>query len=170
MQDWQDMICDFHKSKGFNINTYKIGIDKPSWWILQLLKICGYSMYGIGKIISGIDKLAKYFHCRHWLIFRCHIIIEEVAETIIGIAKGDEIEVADGIGDSIVVLLSLAVICNLPMDSVLKEIQKSNMSKGFGDDIGGRIKGLYKGEDYYPPNIKKAIVIGRLVGNGSGTE
>ena len=116
MKDWQDLICEFHKAKGFNVNTYKIGTDKPSWWITQLLKICGYTIYGIGKICNLIDILAKKFHCRHWLIFRCHIIIEELGETIIAVAKGDEIETADGIGDSIVVLLGLAVICNLPID------------------------------------------------------
>lgn len=163
MKNWQDMIREFHKAKGFDVNTYRIGLDKPARWISILMKICGYTIYGIGKIVSLIDKISERLNCRHWLIFRCHIIIEEVGETIIAVAKGDEIEVADGIGDSIVVLLSLAIICGLPMNTILNEINRSNMTKGFYDRIGGRKKSIYKGENYIPPDIESAIVIGRAL-------
>ena len=165
-QDWQDLVCEFHKAKGFNVSSYKIGVDKPHWWISQLVKICGYMIYGISKIIKYIDKLAELFNCRHFLIFRSHIIIEEVGETIIAVANGDEIETADGIGDSIVVLLGLAVICNLPIDSILKEINRSNMTKQFYDEIGGRKKSIYKGKNYSPPDIAGAIEKGRAHGVG----
>lgn len=161
MKDWQDMIREFHKAKGFSIGTHKIGTDKPAWWIRWLMKICGYMVYRIGKFVLLIDKLSEQLNCRHFLIFRSHIIIEEVGETIIAVANGDEIEAADGIGDSIVVLLGLAVICNLPMDSILKEINRSNMTKGFYDEIGGRQKGIYKGKNYSLPDIKHAIEKGR---------
>jgi len=99
-------------------------------------------------------------------LVRCHIIIEEIGETIIAVANGDEIEAADGIGDSIVVLLGLAVICNLPIDSIMKEIQKSNMSKEFYDEIGGRKKSIYKGKNYSPPDIRYAIKVGRQTKTG----
>lgn len=161
MKDWQDMICEFHKAKCFSVGTHKIGMDQPAWWIRWLMKICGYAVYRIGKMLLLIDKLAEILDCRHFLIFRSHIIIEEVGETLIAVANGDEIEAADGIGDSIVVLLGLAVICNLPMDTILKEINRSNMSKGFYDEIGGRKKSIYKGKNYSPPDIESAIVIGR---------
>ena len=163
MINWQDLICEFHKAKGFDIDTYRIGIDQPAWWIRWLMKTCGYMVYGIGKILLLIDKLSELLHYRHWLIFRSHIIIEEVGETIIAVANGDEIETADGIGDSIVVLLSLAIICNLPMNVIINEIHRSNMTKKFYDKIGGRKKGLYKDKDYIPPDIKGAILIGRAL-------
>ena len=120
MQDLQEMVQEFHKAKGFSVNTYRIGIDKPALWIRWLMKICGYMIYGIGKLVLLIDKLSELLHCRHWLIFRSHIIIEEIGETIIAVANGNEIDAADGIGDSIVVLLGLAVICDLPMSTILK--------------------------------------------------
>ena len=166
MKDWQDLICEFHRANGFSIGSHKIGVDKPAWWIRCLMKICGYIIYGISKIVLLIDKLSELLHCRHWLIFRCHIIIEELGETIIAVANGNEIESADGIGDSIVVLLGLAVICNLPMDSIMKEIQRSNMTKNFYDKIGGRKKSIYKGKNYSPPDIIGAIEDGRAHGVG----
>ncbi len=161
MTDWQNMICDFHTAKRFSVGTHKIGVDQPAWWIRWLMKICGHTVYRVGKLLLWIDKLSELLGCRHWLIFRSHIIIEEVGETIIAVANGDEIEVADGIGDSIVVLLGLAVICNLPMDTILREINRSNMTKEFYDEIGGRKKTIYKGPHYCHPDIRWAIYDGR---------
>lgn len=165
MRDWQDMICGFHKAKGFSVSTHKIGTDQPAWWIRWLMKICGFMVYRIGKFVLLIDKISERLNCRHFLIFRSHIIIEEVGETIIAVANGDEIETADGIGDSIVVLLGLAVICDLPMNAIINEINRSNMTKEFYDEIGGRKKSIYKGKNYSPPDIERAILIGRALNN-----
>ena len=161
MKDWQDLVCEFHKKNCFEVNSYDLNKHKAPRWVLWFLKISGYMVYGISKVCLWVDKLAKLFHHRHFLLFRTHIIIEELGETIIGIANSSEIEVADGIADSIYVLLGLAVQCNLPIDAVIKEVRRSNLTKGFYIGIEGRIKELYKGKNYSPPDIRWAIHEGR---------
>jgi len=58
MKDWQDLVNEFHTAKGFSIGTHKIGIDKPACWVSALVKICGYMIYGIGKM--------SYYHRGNW--------------------------------------------------------------------------------------------------------
>lgn len=60
---------------------------------------------------------------------RKSLIREEVGETLNAIDRRDIIEVADGIADSIVVLVGTALEFGIDLTAVWVEVQRSNMSK-----------------------------------------
>jgi predicted HAD superfamily Cof-like phosphohydrolase len=60
---------------------------------------------------------------------RKKLIREEVGETLRAIDEGDLVEVADGIADSIVVLVGTALEFGIDLTAVWNEVHRSNMSK-----------------------------------------
>lgn len=60
---------------------------------------------------------------------RKKLIREEVGETLLAIDEGDLVEVADGIADSIVVLVGTALEFGIDLTAVWNEVHRSNMSK-----------------------------------------
>jgi NTP pyrophosphatase (non-canonical NTP hydrolase) len=84
------------------------------------------------------------------------LIIEEVGETLNALKYDDLVELADGITDSIVVLLGTAVTYGIDIRPIWDEVHRSNMSK-----IGGLIREdgkLLKPSSYSPPNIKDILL------------
>lgn len=57
------------------------------------------------------------------------LILEEVKELLDAINADDMLEVADGIGDSIVVLIRAALAYGLPLERIMAAIHVSNISK-----------------------------------------
>lgn len=82
---------------------------------------------------------------------RATLVLEEVAELLEGMAKGDIVETADAVGDLLYVTLGTAVTFGLPADSLVHEIHGSNMSKDVGE-----FKPV-KGENYYEPDIARVL-------------
>ena len=88
---------------------------------------------------------------------RMELIREEVQETIDAIAThpNDLALVADGIGDSIVVLLGTAVTYGIDMRPIWDIIHKTNMAKK-----GGKLREdgkLLKPDKWQPPDIQSEI-------------
>ena len=116
---------------------------------------------------------------------RTKLIREEVGETLNAIEERDLVEVADGIADSIVVLVGTALEFGIDLTSVWKEVQRSNMAKfpvcrtckgsgnvgeeeehdrhchdceGRGTQILRREDGkILKPEGWAPPNIRRIV-------------
>lgn len=86
---------------------------------------------------------------------RCILIAEEVGETLSAIGQNDLVGIADGIADSIVVLLGTAVSYGIDMDGVWDEVHRANMSKigGGKSEIGKSLKP----EGWTPPRIKEEL-------------
>lgn len=86
---------------------------------------------------------------------RKQLIIEEVNETLEAINKDDLVEIADGIVDSIVVLLGTAVTFGIDVRPIWKEIHKSNMAKKNGPirEDGKKLKP----ENWVAPDVRKII-------------
>lgn len=61
------------------------------------------------------------------------LIVEEITETLIAIDQNDIVEIADGIVDSIVVLLGTAVTYGIDVRPIWDEIHKTNMAKAGGE-------------------------------------
>lgn len=57
------------------------------------------------------------------------LLLEEVAETIAALARGDEVEVADGLADVCYVAAGMAATYGIPLGDVWDEVQRSNMAK-----------------------------------------
>lgn len=90
---------------------------------------------------------------------RVKLIKEEIDETINAILSNDIEEIADGIVDSIVVLIGTALVYGIDIRPVWDEIHKTNMAKAggaFRDD--GK---LLKPEGWKEPDI--ASILGEQV-------
>ena len=86
---------------------------------------------------------------------RKELIMEEVKETLLAIDNDDIVELADGIADSIVVLLGTAVTYGIDIRPIWDEVHKTNMAKKDGPmrSDGKRLKP----EGWKPPDIKSII-------------
>lgn len=82
---------------------------------------------------------------------RMNLILEEVIETLTAIKNNDLVGVADGIADSIVVLLGTAITYGIDIRPVWDEVHRTNMAKAGGKR---RADGkLLKPEGWKPPDI-----------------
>jgi len=71
----------------------------------------------------------------------------------------DPVEIADALGDGIYVKYGHAIERGIPLDDVLREIHRSNMSK-LGDDGKQILRDdgkVLKGPNYSPPDIAKVL-------------
>lgn len=94
--------------------------------------------------------------------FRMDLIREEVGETLDGMLEDDVVKVADGIADSIVVLLGTAIAYGIDMRPVWDEVHKANMAK-----VGGpkRADGKQlKPEGWQSPNIQAILDKQKILG------
>lgn len=93
-------------------------------------------------------------------LYRAHLIAEEFAELMNAFAVGDEIKLADALGDLIYVVIGTAVTYNIPIQYVFDEIHRSNMTKPKRDPTTDpRMRN--KSDGYTPPDIQTAIEHGR---------
>ncbi len=90
---------------------------------------------------------------KRWL--RAHLLCEELGETLVAMANGDEVETLDGLTDLLYVLLGTALTFDWPLEETFHEVHQSNMSKTRSKDDPGRIRD--KGDSYVPPNLKKVL-------------
>lgn len=83
---------------------------------------------------------------------RLELIKEEINETLMALHAGDIPEIADGITDSIVVLLGTAVSYGIDIRPIWDEVHKTNMAKSTGPirEDGKRLKP----EGWVPPNVE----------------
>jgi predicted HAD superfamily Cof-like phosphohydrolase len=92
-----------------------------------------------------------------------NLIHEELMELNEAIDNQDLVEIADAIGDILYVTAQQATMLGMPVDSLLREIQRSNMSK-----LGADGKPIYredgkvlKGPNFSEPQISK-VLLGEL--------
>lgn len=83
---------------------------------------------------------------------RLDLVEEEWRELYHAAHNYDVVEVADALADIIYVAYGFAVELGIPLDRVLDEVHRSNMSK-----IGGPVRAdgkQLKPETYSPPNVR----------------
>lgn len=103
------------------------------------------------------DKFSNFPHIpsTYYRNLRRNLIKEEVKETLDAIRDDNLVALADGIADSIVVLLGTAVTYGIDMRPIWDIIHKSNMAKK-----GGTLRSdgkMLKPEGWEPPNIRSEI-------------
>ncbi len=93
------------------------------------------------------------------LALRLELIREEYAELIDAIHQGDIVETADALGDMVYVIYGMAIEFGIPLDKVLDEIQRSNMSKldENGNPIYREDGKVLKGANWFPPDIEGVL-------------
>ena len=84
-----------------------------------------------------------------------NLVKEEIQETFDAILEKDLPKIADGIIDSIVVLLGLAVVYGIDVGPIWEEVHKANMSKVDGPvrEDGKRLKP----SEWKPPDVEKIL-------------
>ncbi len=89
-------------------------------------------------------------------ILRARLIEEETDETLAAIERGDLVEIADGIIDSLYVLIGTAVTYGISLDPLWDMVHESNMAKiGGGKDSGGKVS---KPDGWRPPAVQDEIL------------
>jgi predicted HAD superfamily Cof-like phosphohydrolase len=90
---------------------------------------------------------------------RYSLIFEELCELSDAMKDNDIVEVADALGDLMYVVIGAALEFGIPIDDVVDEIHRSNMSKldENGSPIYREDGKVLKGPGYFPPNIAKIL-------------
>jgi len=90
---------------------------------------------------------------------RVDLLEEEVSEFVAASEKEDLVGIADALADIVYVVYGTALTYGIDLDSVLREVHRSNMSK-LGDDGKPLIRGdgkVLKSERYFPPDIASVL-------------
>ena len=153
-------VMAFHLKNGFKVgdnlfNEWRRGSLLSNW----ILRIISFILKFISKRIvkramrdmSGVRNDAR--------LYRTQLMVEELGETLEGMYKGDENLYADGLGDLQYVVVGSAVTNGIPLQFVMDEIQRANMSKKTRTDKDCRMRN--KGRDWKRPDIETAIRLGR---------
>lgn len=140
-----DAVKDFHAEKGLApeckmpiTNIFHENFSKDV--ILQMKAVS-----------ANLELLAQRDDDQRFL--RAHLLLEELAETLEFMFRGEVVETLDGLCDLIYVAVGTAVQFQFPLDKAFREVHRSNMSKGQAKDVRLRDKG----ETYQPADIKKFL-------------
>jgi predicted HAD superfamily Cof-like phosphohydrolase len=87
-----------------------------------------------------------------------HVLSDEFKETLSAVACHDLVEIADGLADSLYVLLWAANVYGLDLQLLFNEVHRSNMTKLWPDGIHKDEFGkVVKSPDYSPADIGKCL-------------
>jgi len=92
---------------------------------------------------------------------RKSLIREEVGEALLGMENEDLVEIADGLADSIVVIVGTALEYGIDLTSVWNEVHRTNMAKFPGGKIVRRESDgkILKPEGWTPPDIAHVLEV-----------
>lgn len=122
--------------------------------------VTNFDMVGEFMEVFGQEVKEKpEFPDNETIALRLELIQEELNELREAIGNADIVEVADALTDILYVTYGAGHAFGVDLDKCFEEVQSSNMSK-----LGKDGKPIYrddgkvmKGEDYFPPNLKRVI-------------
>lgn len=82
-------------------------------------------------------------------LMRVALMMEELGETLLGLAHCDEVETLDGLSDLAFVTIGTSLAFDLPLVAGLDEVCKSNLTKKITKE-----RCRDKGDGYVPPDIE----------------
>lgn len=90
---------------------------------------------------------------------RRELLREEYTEYTTAETANDLVEIADALADMVVIICGTALEYGIPLDIILKEVHRSNMSKldNNGQPMYRDDGKVAKGPNYSPPNIKDIL-------------
>jgi predicted HAD superfamily Cof-like phosphohydrolase len=90
---------------------------------------------------------------------RVELLEEEVSEFVVASEKEDLVGIADALADIVYVVYGTALTYGIDLDSVLREVHRSNMSKlgSDGKPLLRRDGKVIKSERYFPPDISSVL-------------
>ena len=87
------------------------------------------------------------------------LLDEEVSELREAVERDDIVEIADALGDIVYIVCGTAHAYGIPLDEVVSEIHRSNLSK-LGEDGNPIYRDdgkILKGPNYSPPDIESIL-------------
>jgi NTP pyrophosphatase (non-canonical NTP hydrolase) len=151
-----EIVREFHAKHGFpldrNLAEERGSIDTDN----QLLELFE-AVIGLSRIT--LENALEDQKVGDERLYRAHLMLEELGESIKALATKDELRLADGLGDLFYVVLGTADTYNIPLFNVVAEIHRSNMTKAQRNLEDPRMRD--KGSEYKAPNIQWAIDNGR---------
>ncbi len=111
------------------------------------------AMLQLSHLIDGEaqDALKTYNRDKDVRWLRVHLMMEELAEVIGGLADCNKVEVLDGLADLSYVTLGTAAVFELRLPEAFEEVHQSNMTKSPSDQRCSNKTG------YTPPNLEKLL-------------
>ena len=111
----------------------------------------------------GVPVLDKPTFVPERVELRQALLQEEVRETLLAMDRGDLVEIADGLADTIYVAVGAALEFGIPLDRVWAEVQRSNMAKV--DPTTGKVRKredgkILKPEGWQSPDVSAALFTG----------
>jgi dCMP deaminase len=89
---------------------------------------------------------------------RVKLMMEELNEMLRGMAANDLVEIADGAADLIYVVVGTCIAYGIPIDKILAEVHRSNMTKTAKPaKLGEKYGSGAKGPGYEPPRIAEML-------------
>lgn len=151
MKDALKKVRDFHKKYGFLVDGDLQ--DKRHCAVVSMtLKYIGEGLLCKAKEIE-IDAI-KYREIGDERLYRTHLMIEEMAELLIGLADMDAEALLDGEDDLIYTILGTAVAYTSPVHVGFDEVHRSNMTKPRKTKEDPRMRDKV---GYVPPNLKGVL-------------
>ena len=155
LQKAMDSIAEFHYK-----HQYPIGrsLEKEC---LASSKFASPLLWSIGTILIFLSKrflklAVKWMNKGDTRLYRSHLMVEELGETILAMAAIDEIAYADGLGDLTYVVLGSGVTHDIPLSEVFEEISFANLQKEpRNKNADPRLRN--KGKNWQKPDIKGVL-------------
>ena len=97
------------------------------------------------------DALKSYNKSKDVRWLRAHLMMEELAEVIGGLAHCNKVDVLDGLADLSYVTLGTAAVFELPLPEAFEEVHRSNMTKRPSDQRCSDKTG------FVPPDLEKLL-------------
>lgn len=107
------------------------------------------------KVVGLKDKVNPQIPSPETVSLRYDLIAEEISETFRAMRNDDLEKIADGVADSIVVLIGTAIAYGIDLRPVWDEIHKTNMAKKDGPMRSDGKK--LKPDGWIAPNIKSIL-------------
>ncbi len=147
-------IMEFHKKHNFAIASDLQSMGNRNPQVTTALLMAADLLSSISTFME--HQFAQDNDMRNDVRFvRAHLMIEELGETLLGLAKNDILHTADGLGDLLYVTYGSGVSFGLPLEQVLREVQRSNMTKAVRRKEDTRLRD--KGPDFTPPDLKTIL-------------
>jgi len=141
----------FHRKQGFSLDK------KLKNYVTEEYEFTSGYLIGLAKdlltIAAVMESLLNEKHDPRFA--RTQLMIEELGETILGLAHCDEQETLDGLSDLAFVTIGTAIAFGLPIAEGFDEVCDSNLTKAKRSKDDPRLRD--KGSDYKPPNLKRIL-------------
>lgn len=152
--DYQNLVFDFHFK---NKIPYWIPLKRPRRWVRFLLWIVKFYLSFLNKRCLKWSR-SDLIHYKEPTLYRLHLILDEVEEITEALIIGNLESLADATTDLLYVTFGMQVVYFIPSKEVFDEVHRTNLTK----DFKSKDRRKYKGKNWTPPNVKKAITEGKL--------